>query len=385
MCYDYISDNEISIGLLYPACKFSDNLHNKECSITSIPFAGFVVANDLKWKKVIGHFCFKSMAKNWWFKFDFKVWRNDSELRECSLEAKGFWLECLCVMYEKGVYEISGSPEKLARLLGCLPEEVMRCVLELKHSNAANVTVGQDGVTLISRRLQREANDREQARKRQAKFRENGGGDPERWTAIRAIILTRDAKRCAYCGKYATTVDHIIPRSQGGSHDEKNLVAACKKCNFRKNNRTPEQAEMSFHATFNQKSLASNTQVTPTIVISNKKEVISKTEEASPSAPLGGYKIFPSLPKKIEEEINGWLDATAPLTGAKDRRTMATPKKWRDAVERAVREQRSLAEWLDAVKSEADRTRGTPQFFSAENCLKVLQAQKAKLKGGFVH
>lgn len=92
-----------------------------------------------------------------------------------------------------------------------------------------------------------------------------------------------------------------------------------------------------------------------------------------------------SLPKKIEEEINGWLDATAPLTGAKDRRTMATPRKWRDAVERAVREQRSLTEWLDAVQTEADRTRGTPQFFSAENCLKVLQAQKAKRKGGFTH
>jgi 5-methylcytosine-specific restriction endonuclease McrA len=40
------------------------------------------------------------------------------------------------------------------------------------------------------------------------------------------------------------TIDHIIPRSQGGTHQWSNLVAACPACNHRKGGRTLEQAHM---------------------------------------------------------------------------------------------------------------------------------------------
>lgn len=44
-------------------------------------------------------------------------------------------------------------------------------------------------------------------------------------------VLLRDSYKCAYCGKKATTLDHVIPASKGGQNTWENLVAACAKCN----------------------------------------------------------------------------------------------------------------------------------------------------------
>ena len=47
-------------------------------------------------------------------------------------------------------------------------------------------------------------------------------------------VLRRDGWKCAYCGKAATTVDHVQPRSKGGADTWENLVACCLKCNNQK-------------------------------------------------------------------------------------------------------------------------------------------------------
>ncbi|HCA87690.1 MAG TPA: HNH endonuclease [Streptomyces sp.] len=57
-------------------------------------------------------------------------------------------------------------------------------------------------------------------------------------------VLVRDRHRCAYCGRRATTVDHVLPRSRGGGDTWLNTVAACAQDNHRKADRTPEQAGM---------------------------------------------------------------------------------------------------------------------------------------------
>ncbi|MEU3106235.1 HNH endonuclease [Streptomyces griseoflavus] len=57
-------------------------------------------------------------------------------------------------------------------------------------------------------------------------------------------VLVRDRHRCAYCGRRATTVDHVVPRSRGGQDTWLNTVASCAEDNHRKANRTPEQAGM---------------------------------------------------------------------------------------------------------------------------------------------
>jgi 5-methylcytosine-specific restriction endonuclease McrA len=62
----------------------------------------------------------------------------------------------------------------------------------------------------------------------------------------RAEIFNRDHSMCQYCGKqsHQLTLDHVIPRKQGGKHTWENLVSACATCNRRKAGRTPEQAHM---------------------------------------------------------------------------------------------------------------------------------------------
>lgn len=63
-------------------------------------------------------------------------------------------------------------------------------------------------------------------------------------------ILGRDSHLCAYCGTYgANTVDHVIPQSKGGRSSWMNLVAACKECNNKKRDRTPEEAGMPLKVT----------------------------------------------------------------------------------------------------------------------------------------
>jgi 5-methylcytosine-specific restriction endonuclease McrA len=52
-------------------------------------------------------------------------------------------------------------------------------------------------------------------------------------------VLRRDSHRCAYCGKTASTIDHVQPRSRGGRDSWENLVACCLRCNNIKSDRTP--------------------------------------------------------------------------------------------------------------------------------------------------
>lgn len=54
-------------------------------------------------------------------------------------------------------------------------------------------------------------------------------------------VLRRDAHRCAYCGKGATTIDHVLPRSRDGADSWENLVACCLRCNNVKGDRTPQE------------------------------------------------------------------------------------------------------------------------------------------------
>lgn len=63
-----------------------------------------------------------------------------------------------------------------------------------------------------------------------------------RWTRKR--LLNRDGNRCAYCARPATTVDHVLPQSRGGTSTWLNTVASCSPCNSRKGSKTPEEAGM---------------------------------------------------------------------------------------------------------------------------------------------
>ena len=63
----------------------------------------------------------------------------------------------------------------------------------------------------------------------------------------RANVLLRDGFRCQYCGarKPARELnqDHVVPRARGGRASWENIVASCYRCNQKKGNRTPEEAD----------------------------------------------------------------------------------------------------------------------------------------------
>lgn len=64
----------------------------------------------------------------------------------------------------------------------------------------------------------------------------------------RMNIFARDQNICQYCGfkfdKNDLNIDHVIPRSQGGTSHWENVVCSCVVCNRKKGGRTPEQANM---------------------------------------------------------------------------------------------------------------------------------------------
>ncbi len=64
----------------------------------------------------------------------------------------------------------------------------------------------------------------------------------------RRNIFTRDKHTCQYCGKQPgskeLTIDHVLPKSRSGKSTWTNCVLSCVECNFRKADRTPEEAKM---------------------------------------------------------------------------------------------------------------------------------------------
>lgn len=63
-----------------------------------------------------------------------------------------------------------------------------------------------------------------------------------------SLLFARDQYHCLYCGSRfragELSRDHILPVSKGGKDSWTNCVTACRRCNNRKADRTPEQAGM---------------------------------------------------------------------------------------------------------------------------------------------
>jgi 5-methylcytosine-specific restriction endonuclease McrA len=69
--------------------------------------------------------------------------------------------------------------------------------------------------------------------------------DAHRRKITRRAVFARDGWTCQYCGSRSNlTVDHVIPRSKGGTSSWENIVASCAPCNRRKGDRLPRQAGM---------------------------------------------------------------------------------------------------------------------------------------------
>jgi 5-methylcytosine-specific restriction endonuclease McrA len=54
---------------------------------------------------------------------------------------------------------------------------------------------------------------------------------PPGWKKLREATFRRHGRVCWRCGSYANTVDHVVPRVLGGTHELSNLRPACSSCN----------------------------------------------------------------------------------------------------------------------------------------------------------
>lgn len=68
------------------------------------------------------------------------------------------------------------------------------------------------------------------------------------FSPTRKNIFRRDDHTCQYCSckldNTNATIDHVMPRSRGGKHRWENVVSCCLKCNRKKGDRTPQEANM---------------------------------------------------------------------------------------------------------------------------------------------
>jgi 5-methylcytosine-specific restriction endonuclease McrA len=60
---------------------------------------------------------------------------------------------------------------------------------------------------------------------------------------IREYLLEKWGRKCAYCGRTEVPleVEHIVPKSRGGSNRVSNLTLSCHKCNREKGSRTAKE------------------------------------------------------------------------------------------------------------------------------------------------
>ena len=67
----------------------------------------------------------------------------------------------------------------------------------------------------------------------------------------RRVLFARDGWKCVYCGTEGNrlTLDHVIPRSRGGTSVWENVVTSCAPCNHRKGDRLLEETAMTCYAT----------------------------------------------------------------------------------------------------------------------------------------
>lgn len=113
--------------------------------------------------------------------------------------------------------------------------EVRKRQISLGRASDLSDAVQQAAAKQRSRRA------RDHWRSREKWWARKEGKANRHWAAMRRMVLVEPCAPCAYCGAEATVLDHIMPRSRGGSSKRDNLAPACKPCNSAKRDRTPDE------------------------------------------------------------------------------------------------------------------------------------------------
>ena len=101
------------------------------------------------------------------------------------------------------------SPEEIADNLAArleeLTEEIINMSVEVYPLNGAFIGHAIEGTELVPKRTGKHN--------------------------FRRVIFDYWGDECAYCGEHADTLDHVVPRHEGGLTTKGNLVSCCRRCN----------------------------------------------------------------------------------------------------------------------------------------------------------
>ena len=103
--------------------------------------------------------------KKWpWRKFYPADWRTDPCLSQCKPATRGIWWDLVSAMMELETGELGGTVEQLARVGRCNESEMIAALADLQVTKTANISEKSGIVRIVSRRLSRECNQREEWR-----------------------------------------------------------------------------------------------------------------------------------------------------------------------------------------------------------------------------
>jgi uncharacterized phage protein (TIGR02220 family) len=130
-------------------------------------------------------------------------YKKDVELHMMSFEARGVWMEMLASMWEaRERGKIEGTYKQVARMIGCSEEVLKKTLDELNVTKTADVTLGNDFVTIINRRMIREEKERVSTRYRVQKHRDkemkqvcNGNVTPSSSSSSSTSLKEKEIKK----------------------------------------------------------------------------------------------------------------------------------------------------------------------------------------------
>jgi hypothetical protein len=114
------------------------------------------------------------MAELPWFKFIIADWMLDRNLAKCSSATRGVWLELIIAMHQDGRSgELRETVDHLAQLARTSTAVMTQALTELQTTGTADVTYRNTIVTVVNRKMKREAKDRQSTAFRVQKHRSN--------------------------------------------------------------------------------------------------------------------------------------------------------------------------------------------------------------------
>lgn len=108
-----------------------------------------------------------------WMQFCPGDWLKDPQLSMCEPATRGIWIDLIAAMHQldrQGV--IAGTREQIARTCRCSTVQLDSALSDLQTTGTADVTVRNNIVTVVNRRMKREANTRYSTKLRVGRYRE---------------------------------------------------------------------------------------------------------------------------------------------------------------------------------------------------------------------